>query len=250
MLFRSPGLKTTFKRKLFKVYLLKPPSSSPPSCSCRSLSLWSRRCKGWTISMNCLFPFYAKYFLVRRTKPCSMTGSFVKYFVKVFLISLPLNNWRGRDKKAKIQKNTRYPNICFCICYLNHRAGIVRRVTWIREVFARVHIDVDQALEKGKLILTIRKRGNFGVHPLLTSVTRIYVFFKQYKVHSVSISLYGAPPQTLKMDWGKASQECCQEKPHWTYKKSCGDISGLVFVFAIYFICQTVVWHIYHSAAS
>ena len=57
-----------------------------------------------------------------------------------------------------------YLNNCFCICYLNHRTGIVRRVTWVREVFARVHIDVDQALEKGKLTLTIRKRENFGVH--------------------------------------------------------------------------------------
>ena len=105
------------------------------------------------------------------------------------------------------------------IAHLNHWTGIVRWVTWVGQILARVHIDVDQALEKGKLTLTIRKRENFGVHPLLTSVTRIYVIFKQasfnqYKVHSVSISLYGAPPQTLKMDGGKASQECCQEKPH------------------------------------
>ena len=40
----------------------QPLSLNLPSCSCRSLSLWSRRCKGWTMNMNCLFPFFVKYF--------------------------------------------------------------------------------------------------------------------------------------------------------------------------------------------
>ena len=52
----------TCENKNCLVWKNQPLSLSLPSCSCRSLSLWSRRCKGWAINMNCLFPFYVKYF--------------------------------------------------------------------------------------------------------------------------------------------------------------------------------------------
>ena len=46
--------------------------------------------------------------------------------------------------------------------YLNHWTGIVGWVTWVAQILARIHIDVDQALE----ILTLNKREkHIAVHP-------------------------------------------------------------------------------------
>ena len=136
----------TCENKNCLVWKNQPLSLSLPSCSCRSLSLWSRRCKGWTINMNCLLPFYVKYFTFL-WEGRSLARWLGRLWNTLWRFSSSLCRWTTEEEGIRKQKNTSYLNNCICICYLNHRTGIVRRVTWIREVFARVHIDVDQALE-------------------------------------------------------------------------------------------------------
>lgn len=108
--------------------------------------------------------------------------------------SSSLSRWttrKGNDEQS--ENNTGY---------LNHRTGIVGRVAWVAKIFARVHIDVDQALKmKYKCWHQIQERNSLPCTPYLPEWTRICVFqasFIQYIVRSVSISLW--MPHTVKMD--------------------------------------------------